>query len=328
VDLFPLAPSSGKSTGGSARHDAFSFFATPNVEEADLLTTFAHEHTHSWIPRRVGRMPDEPTEAADYWLSEGFTDFYAARTLLRSGLWSPQTFIDFANGVLLAYAVSPVKEIPNARLADEFWKDPNVQKLPYQRGFLLAFVWDAEMRRATGGAAGLDSVLFNMRDRYVAAPMDAKPDIVENFIAASRAMTGFDPTADLQTYVGSGRRIFLPEDLFGDCAIIKTSTIANFDLGYDRRATAASDVFAGVDPHGPAYRAGLRDGMKRLGRTGGREGDSRVEIQYRIRDQQGAERTIAYQPAGGSPVKIQEISLARAGDTPAATSCTARFSGD
>jgi predicted metalloprotease with PDZ domain len=39
-------------------------------------------------------------EASDYWLSEGFTDFYTFRLLVRDGIWSNEQYADAVNDVL------------------------------------------------------------------------------------------------------------------------------------------------------------------------------------------------------------------------------------
>lgn len=64
-----------------------------------------------------------------------------------------------------------------------------------------------------------------------------------------------------------------------------------------------------MDPAGPAYAAGLRDGMKRLGRVGGKEGDSRVPIGYRVAGADGVERLIQYQPEGKAILDLQTVSV-------------------
>jgi hypothetical protein len=66
--------------------------------------------------------------------------------------------------------------------------------------------------------------------------------------------------------------------------------------------------------------------MKVLGATGGDATDSRVQITYRVRDQNGAERVISYRPEGKTTISFQQVELAeRARRDPAF--CTAEMSG-
>ncbi|HZC38106.1 MAG TPA: hypothetical protein VE221_05460, partial [Sphingomicrobium sp.] len=172
VTFLRLAPSPGvSSSGGTGRKHAFVQYASPDTLPDTLFRNIAHEYGHNWIAQRIGEVPDDEREAEFFWLSEGFTDFYAARILLRSGLWTPQQFTDDLNRTLFRLASSPANAYPNERVAKEFWTDPSVMQLPYDRGRLFAYLLDYKLRRS--GKPGLDQVLFAMRDRWVAAPPNA-----------------------------------------------------------------------------------------------------------------------------------------------------------
>ena len=89
------------SSGGTGLGDAFAMFSTPDPNPHNVIRTLAHEMTHTWIPGRIGTVPEDPqVEALDYWLSEGFTDYYAQRVLVRAGIWSPADFAASFNVVL------------------------------------------------------------------------------------------------------------------------------------------------------------------------------------------------------------------------------------
>jgi predicted metalloprotease with PDZ domain len=328
VSVIPLTTSPNLiAFNGNGLYDGFVLYGTDNVGEARLRRLLAHEHTHNWIPFKQGRLPEGPDQAADYWYSEGFTDFYADRTLLRSGVWTAADFVSHLNEMLRAYDMSSVRLAPSSRIVADFWKVPAVEDLPYQRGYLLAFLWEKAMRRASPGRIGLDQVMFAMRARWDAAPVGAKPLVVQSFEETGRRLTGVDVRPDVEKFATGGAAIVLPSDLFGDCARIGTVTVPAFELGFDADASAAKEVFVGIDPTGPAYKAGLRDGMKRIARGGGEYGDSRVEVAYRVVDQAGAERTIRYRPEGKATVQFQQVSL-----TPVATAqpaaCTRILSGE
>ena len=44
------------SSGGTGRGDAFAMYATGDLEQGHFLRTIAHEHTHTWIPSRIGML--------------------------------------------------------------------------------------------------------------------------------------------------------------------------------------------------------------------------------------------------------------------------------
>ena len=320
VTLFPLTGAG--SSGGTGRSDGFALYGTPDTSEAIFSRIIAHEHMHSWIPSRIGTQSEGSDQPADYWFSEGFTEFYTERTMLKSGIWSLEEFVGDLNDRLLAYDISPVRNVPNARIVKDFWTDENVSQLPYQRGLLLAYLWDRRLRDA--GKGNLDSVMFAARDAYVAAPV--KPRAAANFLAAF-AHRGIDLTNDLTRNVEAGDTVTLPADLFGDCASVRTLEIPTYDAGFDREKSAATGTITGVDPLGPAFGAGLRDGMKRIGREGGKDGDPRVPLGYRVVDLSGHERLITYLPAGHGTQTIQSVELTPSLAPAQSAVCTRQMSG-
>jgi len=308
VTVLPIrGDESMRSTGGTGRQDAFAFFSTPNVEEATLTRTLAHEHLHTWIPRRLGSMP-EKDEASDYWFSEGFTDFYTLRLLLRDGVWTLEQFTEAANDVLRAYATSTSRTAPNARVVSDFWKDPDVRQLPYQRGFLLAMQWDQRLREISKGARDLDDVMLAMK--VAARTTSGRASLATTRLREHLARAGLDISSDLTRHIENGEPILWPGDLFGAGASLTTADVPVFDRGFDAAKTGANgNVVAGLDPASPAYGAGLREGMRILKRESGKTGDSRVPIRYRVLDGE-TERVIEFRPEGRERITIQELKLA------------------
>lgn len=249
VTFFQLAGTG--SSGGTGRSDAFALYATRDIDAGILTRIIAHEHTHTWIPRRIGDMP-EKDEAADYWFSEGFTDFYAERTLLKSGIWSLDDFANDLNTKLMEYGSSPARNASNARIVKEFWTNDAVEHMPYQRGMLLAYIWDHRLHAQSRGKKNLDDVMFAARDRYAAAAAAHKPQAVANFLQSYRRVSGADLPADLSRYVQKGGTVALPTDMFGLCASVHNASAASFDRGFDVDKTAETGIFAQVDPAGPA----------------------------------------------------------------------------
>lgn len=290
------------SVGGTGLDDAFAFFATPNGQENTIVRTLAHESLHTWIPIQIGGVPqdDQPLQ---YWLSEGFTDFYTARMLVRGGLWTPQQYADDLNEGLQAYAQSPARTAPNSRIRDDFWNNRDVQRMPYLRGRLLAMIWDGRLRQE---GHGFDDIIYDMRTRARGGAEYA----VEVFTAAAPAH-GLNLGSDLETFVDNGSPILLPEDLLAPCGRITTREAPVFHRGFDIEATQANNnVIAGVDPGLPAYAAGLRNGMVLIRRDGGEIGNAEMEIVYIVRDGD-TERTFRYMPRGRGTFTTQRLELAQ-----------------
>jgi len=322
VTLTPLT--GGGSSGGTGRSDGFALYGTLDTSRASFLRTIAHEHTHSWIPTRIGTIRELAREPEDYWFTEGFTDFYASRTLLRAGIWSLDDFLADINDRLMAYTISPVRNAPNSKIVSDFWTNEKVAQLPYQRGFLLAFIWDKRLRDA--GRGNLDSVMFAARDAFVAST--TKPNAAENFLDTFRRVSGGDLAPDIARFVAAGETIMLPADLFGDCAAVRAVALAEYDPGFDRDKSAATGLITGVDPDGPAYAAGLRDGMRRVKRVTGRDGDSRVPLAYTVVDPQGQERVISWFPAGKGQQPLQQVMLTAGLSDAKRAACVRAISGE
>lgn len=304
------------SVGGTGLDDAFAFFATPNGDEQTIARILAHEGLHTWIPGRIGGMP-QAGEAVDYWLSEGFTDFYTARVLVREGLWTPAQFAEDLNAMLAAYAQSPVRAEPNARILADFWNDRSVQQLPYQRGRLLATIWDARLRAR--GTGDLDDVMYAMRTHTAGTA-------VERFGAQAEALS-FGVDDEIAAHIERGAPILLPRDAFAPCGRIETREAPNFHRGFDIEATVANNnIIAGVVRSGPAYAAGMRDGMILVRREAGEIGNAELEIAYVVRDGE-TERTLRYMPRGEGSFTLQRLVIDEGLSGEALDRCVAVLAG-
>jgi predicted metalloprotease with PDZ domain len=324
VALTPLEPTpQSYSYGGSGLADAFTIYAGTDTKLADLRWLLAHEHLHGWNPTRLGGLADGPEEAAGYWFSEGFTDFLTDRILLRSGVWSLEDFVTALNGSLKEYAVSPARTAPNARIATDFWKDRAVQRMPYVRGLLLAFVWDHDLAKRAPGK-DLDDVLLLQQARAAKEPGMHAPVLFPRVYAEAG---GRDLGEDLRRYVEGGEAILLPADLFGDCARVITENLPAFDRGFDPAATVKNNyVVTGVDPDGPAYAAGMRNGMILKEKLSGQVGDTGIDYAYRLEDG-GKPLEVRYRPVGRRTYVQQQVELAAGLSPERRAACVRRMSG-
>jgi len=225
VGVTPVAPSGRRgSVGGFGRWQGFALFAASNSEAEIFEGNIVHEHTHTWIPTRVGRLPNGRAQVGDYWLSEGLTEFIGDRSALRTGVWTPQAYVESLNRALERYGAGPARNATRAQVLEGALKDPAMTRLSYDRGRLLGFLWDQRIAEETGGRKRLDDVVFAMRDRFVAAPTGERPMMVGSFLETYRAMSGVDLSDDVARYVERGETVILPHDLFGPCARIVTAT--------------------------------------------------------------------------------------------------------
>ena len=144
----------GTNISGDGRGDAFAIETTPNVATSDLESLLGHEYFHTWNPARLGGMAQGAQEPSSYWFSEGFTDFYKRRLLLRMGLYSLADFVAYWNKALTEYAGSPVRLAPNSEIVTGFWTGNDTHNLAYLRGSIMAARWDRELKRKSRGRRG------------------------------------------------------------------------------------------------------------------------------------------------------------------------------
>lgn len=285
------------STGGTQVANAFAMhasddFAVPGPAFDHIL---AHEHVHTWVPRRLGTMGEG--EAARYWFSEGFTDYLTHRLHLRSGLWQLEDYAKALNEVLFQYAVSPAREAPNERVLKEFWTDAAVGRIPYMRGELLALLWDGRLSRR---GASLDAVLRGLlldASRLPKETAKRAADLAVNRLRAALAthLGAAVVDADIEAHIERGRPIQAGEDFLGPCFSGSMVDRARFEMGFDVASFRAKKV-AGLVAGSQAERAGLREGMELAGWSVN-FGDAAREAMIQVMEA-GKVRSIRFTPAG------------------------------
>jgi predicted metalloprotease with PDZ domain len=308
-----------KGFSGTGRSDAFALWIDQYSSIDSMKWLLAHEYFHTWNSELLGSMPaDRALRPTHYWLSEGFTDYYARALLVRSGVISPAEFVSQWNEMLLAYANSPVRTAPGGQAAAAFWSNYFAEKLPYQRGAMLAAIWNARLLTASRRGKNLDAV---MRAQLTAA-QTSKAEATSLFRSVAK-YEGLSIGADERRYLTDGEPILLPANTFGPCVTIITKKRPIFSRGYDPEATAAANnVVTGLDATSPAYMAGLRDGMKIVLRTEGELNNAVIPYALLIEDR-GKQRTIRYLPQGHGQVLVQQLKLSR----PLSSTCSKTFGG-
>jgi predicted metalloprotease with PDZ domain len=321
--LVTAAPIVGSPTsmsfGGAGRGDAFALWIDQRAPLERMTWLLAHEYFHSWNSAQLGAMPDDrASRPAHYWFSEGFTDYYARALMVRAGVISPTEFVAQWNEMLAAYAGSPARTMSGEQAAAAFWEDPAAQQLPYQRGAMLAAMWNARLRAASGGARTLDTILH----AQLIAARGSKAQTTDLFRSIARR-NGLNALPDEQRYLSNGEPIMVPPDTFGPCVTVVNEQRPSFSRGFDAEATAkAGNVVKGVDPTLPAYAAGLRDGMTILARTEGETDNALIPYGLLVEDA-GRRRKLRYLPHGHARVTVQQLRLVAS----PVSSCAATLGG-
>lgn len=309
------------SIGGTGLGDAFSLFASTNMKGEDAVPLIAHEMMHTWVPGRIGRMPQD--EARHYWLSEGFTDWTTFRVLVREGLWSPADFAKAFNEAARAFDTSPVRAATADDIAARFWTSQEMSRLPYQKGMLIAAWLDAGIRERTKGKQDLDDVLHRMQR---AAARDPDAYAYDLLVRAVKDVARWDVAAELDAMAMKGGPVTLAEEIYAPCGPLSITTGPIWERGFDFSATAAADwKIQGVTETSRAYEAGLRNDMElRAWSEDSRDRSPDKAATAKVTDGDGV-REITWLPASREEFPVRSLDL-DAGADPAA--CIRRLSGD
>jgi predicted metalloprotease with PDZ domain len=300
VTASTIAAESGAVFAGTGKAGGFAMVATPGMTLDDLRVLLAHEIFHTWNPARLGKV----IGPRGYWFSEGFTDFYARRLLQRERLISPVQFLAIWNETLRGYDLSPLGTLTGEQAADRFWTDPGADKLAYQRGALLAVLWDQRLRRA---GSSLDGALLAQ-----AAAFARRQDVpLADVFAEAASGLGVDVRDDIRDYIDRGVPITLPADAFGPCARVRQVTTPVFELGFAPQVDARGLMtVANLRPGSAAARAGLRDGTIVVEKLAGSNGDALQPYELRIKDRlEGAPRIVRFLPQGEGSVTYRQLVL-------------------
>jgi predicted metalloprotease with PDZ domain len=178
----------------------------------DLVGLTSHEFFHAYNVKRI-----RPAEMWPYryhernytpllWVSEGITDYYTPRGMLRAGLLEPQQYLE-AHGRLMTevQAVEAAKYISAEESSINTWQGGiggEGQRFSvdyYTRGHVLGLLLDLSIRHDTKGANTLDDVL---RALYTNFYKKNRGFTTEDLMTTLNRMTKKDYRGFFEKYVG------------------------------------------------------------------------------------------------------------------------------
>jgi hypothetical protein len=265
-----------------------------------VLDLFAHELMHDWIGGRLyGEGQPEGTLA---WFTEGFTEYASSRVIWKAGLKSDSAYIASVNRALAELALSPARDYPWPKVVETYWRDASAQRQPYLRGQMLAMRLEALMP-ATGNGS-FKAVLLRLLaevDRTHRGVTDS------SLVQAFGAVLGKEWARSEVQHALAGGVAELPQKTFGRCATSTRESMEPWDPGFDVDESLRTRSVVGVRRDGPAFEAGLRDGMRLTGADITR-GDATRLIRLRVRADT-TETRLSWLPAGKDRVTVQQWHL-------------------
>jgi predicted metalloprotease with PDZ domain len=259
----------GISIGGTSLHNSFAMFASPSAKlmqtdfsEPNTTIGFvlAHEMMHQWIGHGV--KTSEKPEALGYWFTEGFTDYFSLQVLYKRQLITLDNYVEMMNSFLRNYWLNPKRNISNQNIASGFWTNKNIERLPYQRGFLIAMLSDQKMRLVN------DSRLRDMLQKM----LDHSDGVANHTAVSNRSLlfniqnrVGEALGKHLKNVVYNGKTINLKDQVLSPCLKFVNTPMGDYDPGFDLDKSELKKRISGLNQKSDAYKAGLRNGQELAG---------------------------------------------------------------
>jgi predicted metalloprotease with PDZ domain len=176
------------------------------------LALASHELFHVWNVKRlrpVGLGPfdyEREVITPSLWVVEGITEYYGDVLVLRAGRSSPQEFLDSLSDKIEELQTTPGRAVRSVTQASmDAWiklyrpdeNTPNTAISYYTKGAVVAFLLDAKIRHATGGARSLDDVMREAYARY----SGTRGFTPEEFRALTERIAGIDLGAFWRTAI-------------------------------------------------------------------------------------------------------------------------------
>jgi predicted metalloprotease with PDZ domain len=154
------------------------------------LELASHELFHAWNVKRLRPVELGPfdyeneNQTRSLWMAEGVTDYLGELLVHRADLSTRDEYLDSLSSKIEELQTTPGREVQSAELASfDAWiryyrpdeNSPNVSISYYTKGAVVAFLLDAKIRTATGGARSLDDVMRAAYPRY-SGPRGFTPD--------------------------------------------------------------------------------------------------------------------------------------------------------
>jgi predicted metalloprotease with PDZ domain len=154
----------------------------------EALETAAHEFFHLWNVKRLRPAELGPFDytrevyTPSLWFAEGVTSYVSYLSLLRSGLWTREQFLDRLSDEIRALEEEPGRTLMSAESSSfHAWfydRSPQMQETNfanstisyYNKGALLGMLLDLEIQSRTQGAKSLLDVLSSLYHKLYEAP--------------------------------------------------------------------------------------------------------------------------------------------------------------
>lgn len=234
---------------------------TDNDRYLGALGVFGHEFFHTWNMKRLRARElgpwdytrENPTKTL--WIGEGITNYYGVRMMLRSGVWDTTRYLQRVAGAVTQLQASPGHKLMTAEQSSEAaWfidraalrQKTNLRNVTisyYNKGELLGWLLDLDIRARTGGRKSLDDVMRLMWKRFWLGKSDSyylQGHGYEDadFLRAVNEVSGADHADFFRRYV-SGLDELPYDSILGRVGLRLTAADGKYSLRLDPAAPGA-----------------------------------------------------------------------------------------
>jgi len=279
----------------------------PKDKYDDFLSLVAHEFFHLWNVKRLRPRELGPFEYASesytkaLWIVEGITSYYDELFLRRAGIWDADQYLKKTAEHLHAIEETPGRKHQSLEESSfDAWikyyqrneHSVNATVSYYEKGQLVAWLLDLEIRRASGGARSLDDV---MRALYREHPETGPGYETARFEALASEAAGTDLSGFFADYVRGTVELAYDRHLapFGlalrwepkskEAAGRDGAAEARAWLGAKTRAEGPRTFVTEVLEDGPAYSGGVQANDEVLALDGFRATHDQLEARLHER---------------------------------------------
>jgi predicted metalloprotease with PDZ domain len=215
----------GPEENGEAYKDSGALTSVDSVTPGNRIlwaNFLAHELFHHWNGNMIVGKDQGSSMGTTEWFAEGATEYMANRTLVRTGVISPDLFlkkmetnigmylywrwaVPFSGTSLQDAGAKTALSAPEGTVAKTYNR-PGV----YSGGWVAAFCLDTIIQKQTGGQNSLDDLFRLMESRFGLTGKEYSPEDLQR---AASAVAGTDLTGFFSRYIASPESLPVKECL-------------------------------------------------------------------------------------------------------------------